>query len=158
MHTEVFKRTALFIIGINVLIIVACQRRSQVYLKRPYTCTRLHGFKYCKCVTLQSSIGRLNSYTYVLASNWLTCFVFCDGRCNRYCLMSRSREAKRCVDGRRGEEWGKRQCANWTNTGLCSIIFVLSLLYRSPLLCAVGDTYSWRTDCYGTLVRMNPLR
>jgi len=56
------------------------------------------------------------------------------------------------MDG--GGEWGKRHGTNWTNTGLCSITFVPSLLYRSPLLYAVGDTYSWRTDCYGTLVRM----
>jgi len=58
MHTAVFKETASFIIGINVLITVACQRRSQLYLKRPYTCNRLHGSKCCKNVTLHSHIGR----------------------------------------------------------------------------------------------------
>jgi hypothetical protein len=152
MYTYVLEETASFIIGI-MLITVACQRRSHVYLKRPYTCTRLHGFKCCK------SVNAAVSYRVTLlrcACFKLTCFVFCEGLCNRYCFMLRSREAKRCVDWRRGDREGKRHDTNRTNTELCSIIFVLSLLYRCPLY-AAGDMYSWRTDCYGTLVRMNSL-
>jgi hypothetical protein len=157
MNTYVLEETAPFIIGI-MSITVACQRRSHVYLKRPYTCTRLHGFKCCK------SVKAVVSYRVTLLR--CACFRLIDMFCFVWRALQQvlfdvevSRDEEMCwwLGGvRGGEQWGggKRHDTNWTNTKLCSIIFVVSLLYRRRLY-AAGDTCSWRTDCYGTLVRMN---
>jgi hypothetical protein len=135
MHSYVFEEIASFIFGI-MLITLACQRRSHVYLKRLYTCTRLHGFKCCKCVKAAVSY---RATLLRCACVKLTCYVFCDGRRNRYCLMLKSREAKRCVDGRRGEQWGgggKTRIEPILNSVLSS----LSCLFCTDVLCMPLET------------------
>jgi hypothetical protein len=135
MHTEVFEETASFIIGINVLITVGCQRRSQIYLKRPYTCTGCKDLSAAR-MSRQSLISGDFTHMRVLQIDWHVLFSVTGGATGTVWCWGLEMRRDVLMDG--GGKSGGRGTAR-IEPILDSVPSSLSRLFCTEVLCCMSS-------------------